>query len=66
MAQVDEVIPITEFAARTGKTVRQVRRLYKTHAGLKHQVVGEKSSRVNYSQWQRICASPRGYIKLVK
>lgn len=66
MAQVDEVIPITEFAQRTGKTVRQVRRLYSLHAGLKHKVVGEKSSRVNYSEWQRICASPRGYIKLVR
>lgn len=60
----DTIIPIAEFCALTGKNVRQVRRLYAIHAGLKHQVRGEKTSRVNYSLYQRIVANPKGYIKL--
>lgn len=60
----DEIIPIAEFCEKTNKKPRQVRRLYKIHAGLKHQVRGEKTSRVNWSLWQRILQNPMGYVKL--
>jgi hypothetical protein len=62
----DEIIPINEFCERTKKKPRQVRRLYTIHDGLKHQVRGEKTSRVNYTLWLRIVANPNGYVKLRK
>lgn len=62
----DEIIPIAEFCRREGKSPRAARRLYKIHAGLKFQVKGERGSRINYSHFKRICAAPKGYIKLKK
>lgn len=60
----DSFLPIAEFCILTKKSPRNVRRLYKIHAGLKRQVKGEKSSRVNYSLWLRIVENPKGYVKL--
>lgn len=62
--QGDEIITLAEFCGRTGKTVRQVKRLFKIHAGLKHHIAGERASRVNASLWQRILENPKGYVKL--
>jgi hypothetical protein len=59
-----KIIPIETFCLWENKTPRQVRRLYRIHAGLKVQVKGEKTSRVNYSLWLKILANPRGYVKL--
>jgi hypothetical protein len=50
----DVKIPIEKFCELEGKNPRQVRRLYTKYPKLKCKVVGEKSTRVNVTYWEKI------------
>lgn len=47
-------IPLKEFCELTGKKPYQVHYLFKIHKGLKCRVPGEKTSRVDMNEWEKI------------